>query len=98
MFLRQFPASFSLSGVQSTILLSIALQKKTVEAVAAELNLPVNQVLALLMKVVKKCAGKVREIWEMMPPTGLAGQGDEMEVTPVAGPSGEKGAADDVPP
>ncbi|KAJ3112824.1 N-acetyltransferase 10 [Phlyctochytrium bullatum] len=48
--------SIHLSPVQSAILLGIGLQRKTIEEVAAELDLPVSQALALFGKVVRKCA------------------------------------------
>ncbi|KAI9362981.1 GNAT acetyltransferase 2-domain-containing protein [Zopfochytrium polystomum] len=43
-----------LSPVQSAILLAAGLQRKTLEEVAAELTLPVSQVMALFAKVVRK--------------------------------------------
>ncbi|EJT98812.1 N-acetyltransferase Nat10 [Dacryopinax primogenitus] len=53
-FLQRVPAIGRLSGVQASILLSIGLQRKTVEEIESELGLPVNQVLALFIKVIRK--------------------------------------------
>ncbi|EEB93694.1 hypothetical protein MPER_07614, partial [Moniliophthora perniciosa FA553] len=52
----------TLSAVQSAILLAMGLQLKSVEDVEAELNLPVNQVLALLVKVVRKISKRLSDI------------------------------------
>ena len=43
-----------LSGVQSSILLALGLQRKTIEDVEAELKLPVSQALALFVKMIRK--------------------------------------------
>ncbi|KAJ1974957.1 N-acetyltransferase 10, partial [Dimargaris xerosporica] len=44
----------TLSGVQSTVLLAMGLQHKSVDDVSKELHLPVNQVLGMLTKLCKK--------------------------------------------
>lgn len=51
---RFSPSELKLSGVQASILLSLGLQRKTIEDVEAELRLPVSQALALFVKVVRK--------------------------------------------
>ncbi|KAJ6601138.1 GNAT acetyltransferase 2-domain-containing protein [Mycena vulgaris] len=43
-----------LSAVQSAILLGLGLQRKEIEAIEAELTLPVSQTLALFSKVIRK--------------------------------------------
>ena len=43
-----------LSGIQSSVLLAIGLQHKSMELVATELELPVSNILALFCKIVKK--------------------------------------------
>ncbi|KZT55497.1 DUF699-domain-containing protein [Calocera cornea HHB12733] len=53
-FLHRVSAIGRLSGVQASILLSIGLQRKTVEEIESELNIPVNQILALFIKVIRK--------------------------------------------
>jgi len=53
-FLHRVPAIGRLSGVQASILLSIGLQRKTVENIESELTIPVNQILALFIKVIRK--------------------------------------------
>ncbi|KAI9597054.1 GNAT acetyltransferase 2-domain-containing protein [Syncephalis fuscata] len=45
-----------LSGVQSAILLAIGLQKKSVDDLEQELHLPVSQILAMFVKVLRKCS------------------------------------------
>ena len=54
----------SLSGVQSCILLAIGLQRKVVEDVEKELNLPVSQVLSTFVKIVRKFSMWFRSIME----------------------------------
>ncbi|KAF8638996.1 hypothetical protein AX17_001798 [Amanita inopinata Kibby_2008] len=51
-----------LSAVQSSILLALGLQRKTVEEVEAELQLPVSQVLALFVKIVRKIAKQLIDV------------------------------------
>jgi N-acetyltransferase 10 len=52
----------SLSGVQRAILLAIGLQRKAVDDLEKELNLPVAQVLAMFIKTVKKFTNVFRKI------------------------------------
>lgn len=52
----------SLSGVQRAILLSIGLQRKSIEDLEKELSLPVAQVLAMFIKTIKKFSNAFREI------------------------------------
>ncbi|KAJ2778777.1 N-acetyltransferase 10 [Coemansia javaensis] len=53
---RYFGASLdvSLSGVQACVLLGLGLQRKSVDAIEKELNLPSRQILALFTKVLRK--------------------------------------------
>lgn len=51
-----------LSAVQSSILLALGLQRKTIEEVEAELSLPVSQALALFVKVIKKFSKRLVDI------------------------------------
>ncbi|CCG84352.1 protein of unknown function [Taphrina deformans PYCC 5710] len=53
-----------LSGVQACILLSLGLQRKIVDDVEKELNLPNQQILAMLVKIVRKVATHFREVQE----------------------------------
>jgi N-acetyltransferase 10 len=53
-FQGRFPPSCRLSHLQVAILLSMGLQRKSVDDIAVELNLPVNQVLAFFNKTVRK--------------------------------------------
>lgn len=51
-----------LSVIQSSILLGMGLQRKSVEEVEAELQLPVSQALALFAKLIRKISGKLQDI------------------------------------
>lgn len=70
----------SVTGVQSSILLAIGLQRKTLEDVEKELGVPASQLLAMFVKVVRKVAtffrGLVEEaVVETLPdviPTSIA--------------------------
>lgn len=61
-FTERLPASVSLSSIQAGILLGIGLQKKDIDTVSAELNLPVNQTLAMFAKIVRKVTTAFRTI------------------------------------
>lgn len=63
-YCNRFPSSVSLSALQNVILLSIGLQHKTVDDIALELNLPVNQILAFFNKTIRKLSTTLREILE----------------------------------
>ncbi|KAG5439181.1 hypothetical protein PCANB_001480 [Pneumocystis canis] len=51
-----------MSGVQSAILLAIGLQRRPLEDMEKELNLPANQVLAMLVKILRKFSKFFREL------------------------------------
>ncbi|RKP13429.1 DUF699-domain-containing protein [Piptocephalis cylindrospora] len=51
-----------LSGVQGAVLLAMGLQKKDVEGISSELNLPVSQILALFIKVCRKASGHFKSL------------------------------------
>ncbi|GAA5894697.1 hypothetical protein JCM8208_006047 [Rhodotorula glutinis] len=61
-FSRRFPEDVKLSGVQASILASLGLQRKSVEDIEAELQLPVAQTLALFVKVIRKLVKSLQEI------------------------------------
>lgn len=61
-FTERLPPSVSLSSIQAAILLGIGLQKKDIDAVSTELNLPVNQTLAMFAKIVRKVTNSFREL------------------------------------
>lgn len=54
----------SATGVQSSILLAIGLQRKTLEDVEKELGVSASQLLAMFVKVVRKVAGFFRTLLE----------------------------------
>lgn len=57
-----------LSPAQAAILLGMGLQGKTVERLGTELDVPVNQLLALFNKAVKKIVAQLNSICEKVPP------------------------------
>ena len=59
---RFSPSELKLSGVQSSILLALGLQRKVIEDVEAELKLPVSQALALFVKVIRKITAVIEVI------------------------------------
>ncbi|KAI0032794.1 GNAT acetyltransferase 2-domain-containing protein [Vararia minispora EC-137] len=61
-FEQRLGAGVRLSALQASILLSIGLQRKSVEDVERELQLPVSQALALFVKLVRKITTRLREI------------------------------------
>ncbi|BGP27878.1 nucleolus protein [Rhodotorula toruloides] len=61
-FARRFPEDVKLSGVQSSILCALGLQRKSVEDIESELQLPVAQTLALFVKVIRKLTKSLQEI------------------------------------
>lgn len=61
-FERRLGPDVRLSAVQSSILLALGLQRKTIEEVEAELGLPVSQALALFVKVVKKISKRLLDV------------------------------------
>jgi len=53
-FSGRIKAHVNLSGVQQTILIALGLQRKDVDTVAQELRLQVPQIMAMLIKIMKK--------------------------------------------
>lgn len=61
-FEKRLGPSVHLSAVQSAILLAVGLQRKQIEEVEGELGVPVSQVLALFVKVVRKVVKRMQEV------------------------------------
>ncbi|PSS34190.1 hypothetical protein PHLCEN_2v1757, partial [Hermanssonia centrifuga] len=61
-FDKRLGLDLRLSAVQSSILLALGLQRKSIEEVEAELQLPVNQALALFGKLIRKLCKKLQDI------------------------------------
>jgi N-acetyltransferase 10 len=61
-YLNKLGQDFSVSAVQSAILLGLGLQYKSIESLEKDLQLPSNQLLALFNKVVKKFISLIEEI------------------------------------
>ncbi|KAJ1948425.1 N-acetyltransferase 10 [Linderina macrospora] len=61
-FDSRYGSGVSLSGVQACILLGIGLQRKSVDAVEKELNLPSRQILALFTKILRKFSNFYRDL------------------------------------
>ncbi|KAJ1987527.1 N-acetyltransferase 10 [Dimargaris cristalligena] len=66
----------TLSAIQSSILLAIGLQCKSVSDLEKELNLPSNQIMGMLIKIIKKCYTSFRLVQSQVtiaaPPSLLA--------------------------
>lgn len=54
--------SVKLSSVQSAILLAIGLQRKTIDNISKELNLPANQTIAMFAKIMRKVSVYFRQV------------------------------------
>ncbi|QRV88933.1 GNAT family acetyltransferase [Ceratobasidium sp. AG-Ba] len=61
-FARRLGPDVKLNAIQSSIMLSLGLQRKTVEEVESELDIPVNQALALFVKAVRKICTKLQNL------------------------------------
>ena len=56
--------SVNLTGVQSSILLAIGLQRKVLEDIEKELGLPTSQLLAMFVKIIRKVSAHFRKLLE----------------------------------
>ena len=63
-FTNRLQTAVSLTGVQSSILLAIGLQRKVLEDVEKELGLPMSQLLAMFVKIVRKVSTHFRSLVE----------------------------------
>mmetsp|Transcript_28071 Transcript_28071/g.45007 ORF Transcript_28071/g.45007 Transcript_28071/m.45007 type:complete len:1100 (+) Transcript_28071:465-3764(+) len=63
-FGHKLPDSMSLSALQRLLLLGMGLQNKTVDTLAAECDLPVQQLLALFNKSIRKISSVLTKIQE----------------------------------
>ena len=63
-FTNRLKPAVSLTGVQSSILLAIGLQRKVLEDVEKELGLPSSQLLAMFVKIVRKVSSHFRRLLE----------------------------------
>ena len=63
-FSGRLKPSVSMTGVQSSILLSIGLQKKSLDHVEKELGLPTSQLLAMFVKIIRKVSAHFRRLIE----------------------------------
>ncbi|KAG8682733.1 hypothetical protein FRC09_016557, partial [Ceratobasidium sp. 395] len=61
-FTRRLGPEVKLNAIQSSIMLSLGLQRKTVEEVESELDIPVNQALALFVKAIRKICTKLQSL------------------------------------
>ncbi|KAH8888874.1 DUF699-domain-containing protein [Thozetella sp. PMI_491] len=57
-FTGRLNEDLQVNGVQQAILLAIGLQRKDIDAVAAELSVPSSQLLAMFMKVIRRMTGQ----------------------------------------
>lgn len=63
-FTGRLRPAIKLSGVQSSILLAVGLQRKVLEDVEKELGLPASQLLAMFVKIVRKISSHFRALVE----------------------------------
>ena len=98
-FLGRLSPVVSLTGVQSSILLALGLQRKVLEDIEKELNLPVSQLLAMFVKTARKISSFFRRLLEgavmesmpdNAPPTSASHPGDSR----FEGKNGVESAAD----
>ena len=61
-FTHRLTPPVSLTGIQSSILLAIGLQKKTFDDIEKELGVAVSQLLAMFVKIVRKVANHFRSV------------------------------------
>jgi N-acetyltransferase 10 len=61
-FEKRLGDDLRLSAIQSSILLGMGLQRKSVEDVERELQLPVSQALALFVKLIRKISGRLNDV------------------------------------
>jgi len=80
----RFGGKCILSSVQSALLCGVGLQNKTVDDMAAELKLPLNQVLAMFNKAIRKISMCVNEILEASEKEGIFGIDDEEKKETIA--------------
>ena len=83
-FTNRLKPAVSLTGVQSSILLAIGLQRKVLEDVEKELGLPSSQLLAMFVKIVRKVSSHFRRLLEgavveTMPQSAPAAQDDGVD-------------------
>ena len=63
-FSGKLKPAISLTGVQSFILLAVGLQRKVLEDIEKELNLPASQLLAMFVKTIRKISSYFRKLLE----------------------------------
>jgi N-acetyltransferase 10 len=63
-FLGRLSGKVNLSGVQQSILLAVGLQRKSIDDVEKELNLPSSQLLAMFIKIIRKISTHFRSVVE----------------------------------
>lgn len=63
-FAGRLTGKVNLSGVQQSILLAIGLQRKSLDSIEKELNLPSSQLLAMFLKIIRKVSTHFRSLIE----------------------------------
>ena len=92
-FTTRLPRTVTLTGVQSSILLAIGLQRKDLDDLEKELGLPTSQLLAMFVKIVRKISACFRKtieqsITDEMPRNAntTTGEGDDDDETATDAP------------
>ena len=63
-FAGRLPIESGISTVQCAVFIGVGLQHKTVDEVAEELDVPINQLLALFNKLIRKLSAHLRSLKE----------------------------------
>jgi N-acetyltransferase 10 len=88
----------SMSPVQAAILLGMGLQHRSVEEMAAEIKLPVSQILAMFIKGVRKCVRLYRKVHIRLLSSTLGAQKVALEgAAPIDASLAEELGADTLP-
>jgi N-acetyltransferase 10 len=63
-FLGRLQGKVNLNGIQQSILLAVGLQRKNIDELEKELNLPSSQLLAMFIKIIRKVSTHFRALLE----------------------------------
>ena len=85
-----------LSAVQSAIIAGVGLQKKTIDDLSKDLEIPVSQILALLGKSIRKASGYLNSIVEKGIETEIKENDDKAKIQMAQKYKGDEKASKDV--
>lgn len=70
-FAGRLPIESGISAVQCAVFIGVGLQQKTIDEVAEELDVPINQLLALFNKLIRKLSAHLRSLKEAQVGAGI---------------------------